>query len=140
MTIRGYRHMSKSAEPLASQSARLAWLLAQPKEAFDGVVGPLKPEGRPGKTFTDGGKMNFGKEKIEYKWIPAEALDKLLKRAVYDRLGAFSKKDTSVNDVVKANPVLDLEPSGARALGTANGFCAWPTPASPDTRSLRPAE
>jgi glyoxylase-like metal-dependent hydrolase (beta-lactamase superfamily II) len=178
------------AKIMAHQNVRY-WLSQKVKlEAFNTVVEPLKPEGLPAKTFTDGGKMNFGKEKIEYKWIPnchtdndsyvffpasnvlqtgdlffsgaypvidyttggwiggmAEALDKLLKvgdaqtriipghgplsskedmrasrdmlHTVYDRLGAFSKKGASVDDVVKANPVADLEPKWGR--GFLNG-------------------
>jgi cyclase len=175
---------------MAHQNVRY-WLSQKVKlEAFNTVVEPLKPEGLPTKTFTDGGKINFGKEKIEYKWIPnchtdndsyvffpasnvlqtgdlffsgaypvidyttggwiggmAEALDKLLKvgdaqtriipghgplsskedmreshemlHTVYDRLGAFSKKGASVDDVVKANPVSDLEPKWGQ--GFLNG-------------------
>jgi glyoxylase-like metal-dependent hydrolase (beta-lactamase superfamily II) len=34
------------------------------------TVEPLQAEGLPTQTFTDGGKMNFGREKIEYKWVP----------------------------------------------------------------------
>jgi cyclase len=175
---------------MAHQNARY-WLTQKVKmEAFNTTVEPLKPEGLPAKTFTDGGKTTFGKEKIEYKWIPnchtdndsyvffpaanvlhtgdlffsgsypvidyttggwiggmAEALDKLLKvgdaqtkiipghgplsskedmraardmlHTVNDRLGAFSKKGASLDDVVKANPVGDLEPKWGQ--GFLNG-------------------
>lgn len=175
---------------MAHQNVRY-WLSQKVKiEAFNTVVEPLKPEGLPGKTFTDAGKMTFGREKVEYKWIPnchtdndsyvffpasnvlqtgdlffsgaypvidyttggwiggmAEALDKLLKvgdaqtriipghgplsskedmrasrdmlHTVYDRLGAFSKKGASVDEVVKANPVADLDPKWGQ--GFLNG-------------------
>jgi len=165
---------------MAHQNARF-WLIRQVKiEALDTTVEPLKPEGLPAQTFTDGGKMTFGKEKIEYKWVPfshtdndayvffqssnvlqtgdlffsgmfpvidystggwiggmAAALDKLLKvgdaqtkiipghgplsskedmrasrdmlHTVSDRLDAFSKKNAKLDDVLKANPVADLE-------------------------------
>lgn len=47
------------------------WLSRQVKiESLNATVEPLKAEGLPVQTFTDGGKMNFGREKIEYKWIP----------------------------------------------------------------------
>jgi cyclase len=82
-------------------------------------------------------------------WIGgmAEALDKLLKvgdgqtriipghgplsskgdmqaardmvHTVYDRLGTFSKKGASIEDVLKANPVADLEPKWGQ--GFLNG-------------------
>jgi cyclase len=39
-------------------------------EAFNSVVEPLKPEGIPSQTFTDNGKLTFGKEKIQYAWFP----------------------------------------------------------------------
>jgi glyoxylase-like metal-dependent hydrolase (beta-lactamase superfamily II) len=165
---------------MAHQNAKV-WLSRQVKlEAFNTVVEPLKPEGIPSQTFTDGGKMTFGKEKIVYKWVPnshtdndtylffpaanvlhtgdlffsgvypvidyttggwiggmADALDKLLKvgdaqtkiipghgplsskddmrasremlHTVYDRLQTFSKKGAKLDDVLKANPVADLE-------------------------------
>jgi cyclase len=35
-------------------------------EAFNRTTEPLKPEGIPAETFSKGGKMTFGKEKIEY--------------------------------------------------------------------------
>ncbi len=149
-------------------------------EAFNSVVEPLKPEGIPTQTFVDGGKMAFGKEKIEYKWFPnahtdndvylffpaanvlhtgdlffsgsypvidystggwiggmANALDKLLKvgdaqtkiipghgplstkedmraardmlHTIFDRLAPLSKKGASLDDVLKANTVADLD-------------------------------
>jgi glyoxylase-like metal-dependent hydrolase (beta-lactamase superfamily II) len=55
---------------MAHQNAKF-WLSQKVKsEAFNTTVEPLKPEGLPGQIFTDGGKMTFGKEKIEYKWFP----------------------------------------------------------------------
>jgi cyclase len=175
---------------MAHQNAKF-WLSQKVKMgAFNTTVEPLKPEGLPSKTFTDGGKMSFGKEKIEYKWFPnahtdndtwlffsssnilqtgdlffsggypvidyttggwiggmAEALDKLLKigdaqtkiipghgplsskadmqaardmlHTVNDRLSVFSKKGASLDDVLKANPVADLEPKWGQ--GFLNG-------------------
>jgi cyclase len=175
---------------MAHQNARF-WLSQKVKlEAFNTTVEPLKPEGLPAKTFTDGGKMSFGKEKIEYKWFPnahtdndtwlffptanilqtgdlffsgaypvidyttggwiggmAEGLDKLLKvgdaqtkiipghgplsskadmqaardmlHTVNDRLGVFSKKGASLDEVLKANVVADLEPKWGQ--GFLNG-------------------
>jgi cyclase len=185
---------------MAHQNVRY-WLSQKVKlDAFNTVVEPLKPEGLPAKTFTDGGKMSFGKEKIEYKWIPnchtdndsyvffpasnvlqtgdlffsgaypvidyttggwiggmADALDKLLKvgdaqtrivpghgplsskedmrasrdmlHTVYDRLGVFSKKSATVDDVVKANPVADLEPKWGQGFLNGERFLrmAWPS-------------
>lgn len=35
-------------------------------EAFGRVFAPLKPEGLPMETFTAGGKMSFGRDKLEY--------------------------------------------------------------------------
>ena len=168
------------AKIIAHQNAKY-WLSQKVKmEIFDTVVEPLKPEGLPAQTFTDGGKMTFGKEKIEYKWVPyshtdndvylffptanvlhtgdlffsgvfpvidyttggwiggmASALDRLLKvgdgqtkiipghgplsskdemraardmlHTVNDRLSALSKKGASLDEVIKAKPVADLE-------------------------------
>jgi cyclase len=165
---------------MAHQNAKV-WLSQKVKmEAFNTTAEPLKPEGIPSQTFTDGGKMTFAKEKIEYKWFPnahtdndtylffpaanvlqtgdlffsgaypvidystggwiggmATALDKLLKvgdaqtkiipghgplstkedmrasrdmlHTVHDRLEALSKKSTSLDDVLKANPVAEFE-------------------------------
>ncbi|MGA2714825.1 MAG: MBL fold metallo-hydrolase [Bryobacteraceae bacterium] len=165
---------------MAHQNAKV-WLSQKVTiEAFNTAVEPLKPEGLPAETFTDSGKMTFGKEKVEYKWFPnahtdndawvflpaanvlqtgdlffsgtypvidyttggwiggmASALDKLLKvgdaqtkiipghgplsskddmrasrdmlHQVFDRLSTFSKKDASLDDVLKANPVQGLE-------------------------------
>jgi glyoxylase-like metal-dependent hydrolase (beta-lactamase superfamily II) len=165
---------------MAHQNAKF-WLGQKVKmEIFNTTVEPLKPEGIPTQTFVDGGKLTFGKEKIEYKWFPdahtdndvylflpaanvlhtgdlffsgmypvidystggwiggmAAALDKLLKvgnsetkiipghgalsskqdmqasrdmlHTVFDRLSAFSKKGASLDDVLKANPVADLD-------------------------------
>jgi cyclase len=175
---------------MAHQNAKF-WLGQKVKmEIFDTIVEPLKPAGIPAQTFTDGGKMTFGKEKIEYKWFPnahtdndtylffpqanvlhtgdlffsgmypvvdyttggwiggmAAALDKLLKvgdaqtkiipghgplsskeemraardmlHTVSDRLQAFTKKSASLDDVLKANPVADLEPKWGQ--GFLNG-------------------
>jgi glyoxylase-like metal-dependent hydrolase (beta-lactamase superfamily II) len=44
-------------------------------EAFGTVVEPLKPEGLPTEVFTKGGKMTFGKEKIEYVHVPLAHTD-----------------------------------------------------------------
>ncbi|HEY6347114.1 MAG TPA: MBL fold metallo-hydrolase [Bryobacteraceae bacterium] len=165
---------------VAHQNAKY-WLTQEVTiAALNTTVDPLKPEGLPGQTFVDGGKMTFGKQKVEYKWVPnshtdndtyfffpnanvlhtgdlffngiypvvdystggwiggmATALDKLLKvgdaqtkiipghgplatkndmkvardmlHMVHDRLSQFSRKGTSLDDVVKANPVGDLE-------------------------------
>jgi cyclase len=149
-------------------------------EAFGNILEPLKPEGLPTETFTKGGKMTFGKEKIEYVHVPlshtdndayvffpnanvlhtgdlffngtypvvdystggwiggmATALDTLLKvgdantkiipghgplatktdmkntrdmlHLIYERLDKLSKQGKSVDDVVKENPVKDLD-------------------------------
>ena len=165
---------------IAHQNAKF-WLSQKVKmEAFNTTVEPLKFEGIPKQTFVDGGKLSFGKEKIEYKWFPnahtdndvylflpaanvlhtgdlffsgtypvidystggwiggmAAALDKLLKvgdaqtkiipghgplsskqdmqasrdmlHTVFDRLTALSKKGASLDDVLKANLVADLD-------------------------------
>ena len=165
---------------IAHQNAKI-WLSQKVKmEAFNTFVEPLKSEGWPSQTFIESGKMTFGKEKVEYRWIPnahtdndtylffplanvlhtgdlffngmypvidystggwiggmATALDKLLKvgdaktqiipghgplatkddmksardmlHTVNDRLTIFSKKNLSVDDVIKANPLGDLE-------------------------------
>jgi len=175
---------------IAQQNARF-WLTQKvTMEAFNRTVEPLKPEGIPSQIFVDGGKMTFGKQKIEYKWIPnshtdndtylffpgsnvmhtgdlyfsgmypvidyttggwiggmATALDKLLKvgdaqtkiipghgplstkadmqasrdmlHQVFDRLATYSKKGASLDDVLKANPVADLEPKWGQ--GVLNG-------------------
>jgi cyclase len=165
---------------MAHQNAKF-WLSQKvTMEAFNITVEPLKREGIPTQTFVDGGKLTFGKEKIEYKWFPdahtdndvylflpaanvlhtgdlyfsgtypvidystggwiggmAAALDKLLKvgdgqtkiipghgplsskqdmqasrdmlHTVFDRLNTFSKKSASLDDVLKANPLADLD-------------------------------
>ena len=170
------------------------WLGQKVKiEALDTTVEPLKPEGIPSQTFTDGGKMTFGKEKVEYKWVPnahtdndiylffpsanvlhtgdlffsgaypvidystggwiggmATALDKLLKlgdaqtkiipghgplsskddmrasrdmlHTVFERLETFSKKGASLDDVLKANPVADLEPKWGQGFLNGDRF------------------
>lgn len=41
----------------------------------DRAFGPLKPEGLPKQTFGKGGKMTFGKEKIEYTYFPLAHTD-----------------------------------------------------------------
>jgi hypothetical protein len=35
-------------------------------EALNRTFEPLAPEGRPAETFAKGGKMTFGKEKLDY--------------------------------------------------------------------------
>jgi glyoxylase-like metal-dependent hydrolase (beta-lactamase superfamily II) len=178
---------------MAHQNAKF-WLGQKVKmEIFNTTVEPLKPEGLPTKTFVDSGKLTFGKEKIEYKWMPdshtdndvylffptanvlhtgdlffsgmypvidfttggwiggmAEALDKLLKlgdaqtkiipghgplsskedmrasrdmlHTVFERLDAFSKRSASLDDVLKANPVSDLEPKWGQGFLTGDAF------------------
>ena len=178
---------------MAHQNAKF-WLSQKVKmEAFDTTVDPLKPEGLPTRTFTDGGKFAFGKEKIEYKWVPdshtdndvylffptgnvlqtgdlffsgmypvidyttggwiggmATALDTLLKvgdaktriipghgplsskddmraahdmlHTVFDRLSAFSKKNASVDEVLHANPVNDLESKWGQGFLKGDAF------------------
>lgn len=55
---------------IAHQNAKY-WLGQKVKmEAFNSVLEPLKPEGIPSQTFTDNGKLTFGKEKIQYTWFP----------------------------------------------------------------------
>jgi glyoxylase-like metal-dependent hydrolase (beta-lactamase superfamily II) len=44
-------------------------------EAMNRTFEPLKPEGRPVETFTKGGKMTFGTEKIEYASVPPAHTD-----------------------------------------------------------------
>jgi len=39
-------------------------------DALGQTFPPLKPEGQPTETFTKGGKMTFGKEKLEYAYVP----------------------------------------------------------------------
>ena len=178
---------------MAHQNAKY-WLSRQVKmEIFDTTVEPLKPAGIPTKTFVDGGKLTFAKEKIEYKWLPdchtdndvylffpnanvlhtgdlffsgvypvidyttggwiggmAAALDKLLKlgdaqtkiipghgplsskedmraardmlHTVNDRLGALSKRNATLADVLKANPVSDLEPKWGQGFLNGEAF------------------
>jgi cyclase len=178
---------------MAHQNAKF-WLSQKVKvEVFDTTVEPLKPEGIPSKIFIDGGKLTWGKEKIEYKWVPdshtdndvylffpasnilhtgdlyfsgmfpiidyttggwiggmATALDKLLKvgdaqtriipghgplsskqdmqasremlHTVSDRLDAFSKKSASLDDVLKANPVSDLESKWGKGFLNGEAF------------------
>jgi len=173
--------LGKAGVKIIAQQNAKHWLSQTVKmEAFNTTVEPLKPEGLPTQTFTEGGKMTFGKEKIEYKWIPyshtdndtylffpsanvlhtgdlyfsgmypvvdystggwiggmAAALDKLLKvgdaktriipghgplaskedmqasrdtlHTIHDRLTEFSKKGAGLEEVLKANPVSDLE-------------------------------
>lgn len=44
-------------------------------EALNRTVEPLKPEGLPSETFTSGGKMTFGAEKIEFMRVPPAHTD-----------------------------------------------------------------
>lgn len=44
-------------------------------EALNHTYDALKPEGIPSETFTTGGKMTFGKEKIEYLHVPTAHTD-----------------------------------------------------------------
>jgi cyclase len=175
---------------IAHQNAKFRLSQKVKMEIDNTTVEPLKSEGLPAQTFVDGGKLTFGKEKIEYKWFPdahtdndvylffpganvlhtgdlffsgmypvidyttggwiggmAAALDKLLKvgdaqtriipghgplssredmraardmlHTVFDRLSALSKKSASLDDVLKANPVSDLEPKWGQ--GFLNG-------------------
>jgi cyclase len=178
---------------IAHQNAKY-WLAQKVKmEIFDTTVEPLKPEGIPAQTFTEGGKMTFGKEKIEYKWVPnshtdndvylffpaanvlhtgdlffsgmypvidyttggwiggmAAALDKLLKvgdaqtkiipghgplsskdemrasrdmlHTVSDRLQTYSKKNATLDAVLKANPVADLESKWGQGFLKGDAF------------------
>ena len=178
---------------MAHQNAKF-WLSQKVKvEVFNTTVEPLKPEGIPSKIFIDGGKLTWGKEKIEYKWVPdshtdndvylffpasnilhsgdlyfsgmfpiidyttggwiggmATALDKLLKvgdaqtriipghgplsskqdmqasremlHTVSDRLDAFSKKSASLDEVLKANPVSDLESKWGKGFLNGEAF------------------
>ena len=39
-------------------------------DALGQTFQPLKPEGQPTETFSKGGKMTFGKEKLEYMYVP----------------------------------------------------------------------
>jgi cyclase len=60
---------------IAHQNAK-HWLSQQVRmEIFNTTVEPLKPEGLPSQTFTEGGKLTFGEEKIEYKWMPNSHTD-----------------------------------------------------------------
>jgi cyclase len=44
-------------------------------EVWNATIEPLKPEGLPTETFAKGGKMTFGKERIEYVHIPRAHTD-----------------------------------------------------------------
>jgi cyclase len=178
---------------IAHQNAKY-WLSQRVnEEVFNTTVEPLKPEGLPAQTFVDGGKMTFGSEKIEYKWVPyshtdndvylffpsanvlhtgdlffngmypvvdystggwiggmATALDKLLKigdaktqiipghgplatkedmkaarevlHTISDRLGQFSKKGASLDEVLKANPVADFDDKWGKGFLNGDRF------------------
>ena len=63
--------LGKAGVPIIADQNTKYWLSQKVKlEGFNTTVEPLKPEGLPTQVFTDGGKMTFGKEKIEYKWYP----------------------------------------------------------------------
>jgi len=44
-------------------------------EAINRTVEPLKPEGLPTETFTQGGRLTFGKEEIRYQSVPPAHTD-----------------------------------------------------------------
>jgi len=44
-------------------------------EALNRTVDPLKPEGMPSETFTTGGNLTFGKERLEYTHFPTAHTD-----------------------------------------------------------------
>lgn len=165
---------------IAHQNAKVRLSQTVKMEAFNTTVEHLKSEGWPSQTFTESGRMTFGREKIEYRWCPnshtdndaylffpasnvlhtgdlffngmypvidystggwiggmATALDKLLKvgdantriipghgplatkddmkaardmlHSVHDRLSQMSKKHATLEAVLQANPVGDLE-------------------------------
>lgn len=93
---------------MAHQNAKF-WLSQKVKmEIFNTTVEPLKPEGIPGQIFTDGGKLTFGKEKIEYKWFPNAHTD----NDVYLYFPAANVLHTGDLYFSGAYPVIDYSTGG----------------------------
>jgi glyoxylase-like metal-dependent hydrolase (beta-lactamase superfamily II) len=54
------------AKIIAQENVKKRLSVKTTTEALNRTFDPLQPEGIPSQTFTKGGKMSFGKEKIEY--------------------------------------------------------------------------
>jgi cyclase len=62
--------LGKAGVKIIAQENTKKWLSQKVTlEALNRTFDPLKPEGLPVQTFSKGGKMTFGKEKIEYKHV-----------------------------------------------------------------------
>lgn len=57
------------ARIMAHENVRKRLSVRTTIEAINRTVEPLKPEGLPTENFTHGGKLTFGKEKIEYRRV-----------------------------------------------------------------------
>jgi glyoxylase-like metal-dependent hydrolase (beta-lactamase superfamily II) len=58
------------AKIIAHENVKKRLAVKTVSEALGRTFEPLKPEGLPTETFAKGGKLTFGKERIEYAWIP----------------------------------------------------------------------
>ncbi len=68
--------LGKSGAKIIAHANSKKWLSRKVIiEALNRAIDPLKPEGLPTQTFTQGGTLTFGKEKIEYGVVPAAHTD-----------------------------------------------------------------
>jgi cyclase len=68
--------LGKTGAKIVAHANSKKWLSQKVTiEALSRVIEPLKPEGLPTQTFTKGGKLTFGKEKIEYGVVPPAHTD-----------------------------------------------------------------
>ena len=63
------------AKIIAHENTKKHLGMRQAMEVANRTFEPLKPEGIPSGTFTKGGKLTFGKQKIEYTHIPLSHTD-----------------------------------------------------------------
>jgi cyclase len=68
--------LGKSGAKIIAHENTKKWLSQEVTlEALNRTFEPLKPEGLPVETFSKGGKMTFGKEKLEYTHVPPSHTD-----------------------------------------------------------------
>jgi cyclase len=63
------------AKIIAQENVKKRLSVKTTMESLNRTFDPLKPEGLPAQTFTKGGRMTFGKEKLEYVHVPLAHTD-----------------------------------------------------------------
>jgi glyoxylase-like metal-dependent hydrolase (beta-lactamase superfamily II) len=68
--------LGKSGAKIIAHENTKKWLSRKvTMEALNRTFDPVKPEGLPVETFAKGGKMTFGKQKMEYMHVPPSHTD-----------------------------------------------------------------